>query len=87
MDNKILVQCSDFDTVAILKAAMVNALARLERCGSRRERQELRQFVLDCAKKIESLLWACEPLNIKQEPTVEECNLPNGETITRTSYV
>lgn len=87
MDNKILIQCSDFDTVAILKAAMVNALARLERCGSRRERQELRQFVLDCAKKIESLLWACKPLNIKQGATVKEYNLSNGETITRTSYV
>lgn len=49
MDNKILVQCSDLDTTAILKAAMVNAIARLERCGSRRERQELRHFILDCA--------------------------------------
>ena len=42
MDNKILVQCSDFDTTAILKAAMVNAIARLVRCGSRKERQEHR---------------------------------------------
>lgn len=42
MDDKILVQCSDFDTTAILKAAMVNATVRLERCSSRRERQELR---------------------------------------------
>lgn len=49
MDDKILVQCSDFDTTAILKAAMVNAVAHLERCSSRRERQELRHFILDCA--------------------------------------
>lgn len=87
MDDKILVQCSDFDTVAILKAAIVNATARLERCSSRRERQELRRFILDCAREIEGLLRACKPLNIKQGPTVEEYNLPNGETITRTSYV
>lgn len=86
MDNKILVQCSDFDTTAILKAAMVNAIARLERCGSRKERQELRRFILDCASEIERLMRACKPLNIKQGPTVEEYNLPNGETITRTSY-
>ena len=87
MDNKILVQCSDFDTTAILKAAMVNATVRLERCSSRRERQELRRFILDCAREVEGLLQACKPISFKQRYTIEECSLPNGETITKTSYV
>lgn len=87
MDDKFLVQCADLETAAILKAAMINASIQVERCCSRKERQEIRRFILDCAREIEGLLWACKPLNIKQGPTVEECNLPNGETITRTSYV
>ena len=87
MDDKILVQCSETDTVSILKAAMINAVARLERCSGRKEQQELHRFVLDCAREINSLLRTCSQTNTKQEPKTEEYNVPNGETITRTAFV
>lgn len=87
MDDKILVQCSETDTVSILKAAMINAVARLERCSSRKEQQELHRFVLDCADEINSFLITCNQTNAKQGPKTEEYNFPNGETITRTSFV
>ena len=87
MDDKILVQCSETDTVSILKAAMINAVARLERCSGRKEKQELQLFVLDCAREINSLLMTCNQTNTKQGPKTEEYNFPNGETITRTSFV
>lgn len=87
MDDKILVQCSETDTVSILKAAMINAVARLERCSSRKEQQELHRFVLDCADEINSFLRTCNQTNAKQGPKTEEYNFPNGETITRTSFV
>ena len=85
MDDKILVQCSNFDTVAILKAAMVNAIAHLEHCSSRRERQELRRFILDCAGRINGLLRTCKPQNAEQKPDIREYTMPDGETITRIS--
>ena len=87
MDDKILVQCSEVDTVSILKAAMINAVARLERCSGRKEQQELHQFVLDCAREINSILRTCNQTNTNQGPKTEEYNFPNGETITRTSFV
>ena len=87
MDDKILVQCSETDTVSILKAAMINAVARLERCSSRKEQQELHRFVLDCAYEINSFMRTCSQTNTKQGPKTEEYNFPNGETITRTSFV
>ena len=87
MDDKILVQCSETDTVSILKAAMINAVARLERCSGRKEQQELHRFILNCAEGINSLLRTCSQTNTKQEPKTEECNFTNGETITRTSFV
>lgn len=87
MDDKILVQCSETDTVSILKAAMINAVARLERCSSRKEQQELHRFILNCAEEINSLLRTYNQMNAKQGPKTEECHFPNGETITRTSFV
>lgn len=83
MDDKILVQCSETDTVSILKAAMINAVARLERCSSRKEQQELHRFVLDCAREINSLLRTCNQTNATHGPRTEEYNFPNGETIIR----
>lgn len=87
MDDKILVQCSETDTVSILKAAMINAVARLERCSGRKEQQELHRFILNCAEEINGLLRTCNQTNTKQGPKTEEYNFPNGETITRTSFV
>lgn len=85
MDDKTLVQCSEFDTVSILKAAMINAVARLERCSSRKE--QLHRFVLDCAREINSLLRTCNQTNADRGPKTERYDFPNGETITRTSFV
>ena len=87
MDDKILVQCSETDTVSILKAAMINAVARLERCSGRKEKQELHRFILNCAEEINSILRTCNQTNTKHGPKTEEYNFPNGETITRTSFV
>lgn len=87
MDDKILVQCSETDTMSILKAAMINAVARLERCSSRKEQQELHRFILNCAEEINNLLRTCSQTNAKQGPKTEEYNFSNGETITRTSFV
>lgn len=87
MDDKTIVQCSEFDTASILKAAMINAVARLERCSSRKEQQELHRFVLDCAEEINSFLRTCSQTNAKHGPKTEEYNFSNGETIIRTSFV
>lgn len=87
MDDKILVQCSEADTVSILKAAMINAVARLERCSSRKEQQELHRFVLDCAREINSLLRTCNQTNADWGPKTERYDFPNGETFIRTSFV
>lgn len=87
MDDKILVQCSETDTVSILKAAMINAVARLERCSSRKEQQELHRFVLDCAREINSILRTCNQTNADRGPKTERYDFPNGEAITRTSFV
>ena len=87
MDDKILVQCSETDTVSILKAAMINAVARLERCSGRKEQQELHRFILNCAEEINNILRTCNQTNTKQVPKTEEYNFTNGETITRTSFV
>ena len=87
MDDKILVQCSETDTVSILKAAMINAVARLERCSGRKEQQELHRFILNCAEEINNILRTCNQTNTKQGPNTEEYNFPNGETITRTPLV
>ena len=87
MDDKILVQCSETDTVSILKAAMINAVARLERCSGRKEQQELHRFILNCAEEINSILRTYNQTNTNQGPKTEEYNFPNGETITRTSFV
>lgn len=85
MDDKILVQCSEADTVSILKAAMINAVARLERCSSRKEQQELHRFILNCAEEINSLLRTCNQTNA--DPKTERYDFPNGETLIRTSFV
>ena len=87
MDDKILVQCQETDAVSILKAAMINAVARLERCSSRKEQQELHRFVLDCAMEINSLLRTCNQTNTKQGPKTERYDFTNGETLIRTSFV
>lgn len=87
MDDKILVQCSETDTVSILKAAMINAVARLERCSSRKERQELHRFILDCAGEINNLLRTCNQTNTKHGLKTERYDFPNGEQIIRTSFV
>lgn len=50
MDDKFLVQCAGLETTAILKMAMINASIQVERCCSRKERQEIRQFILGCAE-------------------------------------
>ncbi len=34
----------------ILKAAMVNAVTRIEKGAGRKERSDLRRFILECAK-------------------------------------
>lgn len=88
MDDKTLVQCSEFDTVSILKAAMINAVARLERCRGRKEQQELHQFILNCAREINSLLRTCSQTNADHRgPRTERYDFPNGETLIRTSFV
>ena len=87
MDDKILVSCSEIETVSILKAAMINAASRLECCSRRKEQQELRRFILDCAREINSLLRTYNQMEAKQGPKTEEYHFPNGETFTRTSFV
>ena len=71
MDDKILVQCSETDTVSILKAAMINAVARLERCSGRKEQQELHRFILNCAEEINNILRTCNQTNTKQGTKTE----------------
>lgn len=83
MDDEFLVQCSNFDTVVILKAAMVNAIAHLEHCSSRRERQELRRFILDCAGRINGLLRTCKPQNAEQKPDIGEYTMPDEHELKR----
>lgn len=51
--DKILTSCEDVKTEDILKAAMVNATVRIEKSTSKRERADLRQFIIDCAKVLE----------------------------------
>ena len=87
MEDKTLVQCSEFDTVSILKAAMINAVARLECCRGRKEQQELHRFILDCAREINSLLRTCDQTNADRGPKTERYDFPNGESLIRTSFV
>ena len=87
MDDKILVQCSETDTVSILKAAMINAVARLERCSGRKEQQELHRFILNCAEEINSILRTCNQTDADRGPKTERYDFPNGETLIRTSFV
>lgn len=49
MGDKILIQCVGYEATTILKVAMVNAIVQAEHCCSRRERREIRQFILECA--------------------------------------
>lgn len=54
MKNAYLVDCSEFEIDGILKAAIVNAVTRIEKGVSRKERSELRKFILECARILES---------------------------------
>ncbi len=54
MDKKVLVNCNDMKVDGILKAAMVNAITRIEKGAGRKEKSDLRKFILECAKILES---------------------------------
>ena len=50
MENGILINCNEMQVDGILKAAMVNAVTRIEKGAGRKERSDLRRFILECAK-------------------------------------
>lgn len=52
--DKILTSCEDVKSEDILKAALINAIIRIEKSTSKRERADLRQFIIECAKVLES---------------------------------
>lgn len=54
MDNEVLINCNDMKVDGILKAAMINAVTRIEKGTSRKEKSDLRKFILECAKILES---------------------------------
>lgn len=54
MEKGILINCNEMQVDEILKAAMVNAVTRIEKGAGRKERSDLRRFILECAKILES---------------------------------
>lgn len=54
MEKHILIDCIDMKTDEILKAAMVNAITRIEKGAGRKERSDLLKFIIECAKTLES---------------------------------
>lgn len=53
MGNSILIDCGEMHVDGILKAAMINAITRIEKGAGRKERSDLRRFILECAKILE----------------------------------
>ena len=50
MEKGILINCNEMQVDGILKAAMVNAVTCIEKGAGRKERSDLRRFILECAK-------------------------------------
>lgn len=67
MKEKLLINCNEYPVDGILKSAMVNAVFGIEKSASRREKENLRKFILECAK----LLVTFPPQEVNREISQE----------------